>query len=217
MSGLLEAIRAFMDQLVLGVGYFGLVLVMIIENLIPPIPSEFVLPFAGFLVQDGRMNLALVLLFTTFGAFVGTTAFYWLGRALGEERVRLFIRRFGRYVLIREADYDEALSFFRRYDGSVIFWARFVPAVRSLISLPAGVANMRFGRFALFTVAGTLIWNLVLVLAGVLLGSQWERVLGVVDRLESVLWVLLIAAIVTWFVWQRSRQRRSRQTGGPSS
>lgn len=197
-----------MDQLVLGVGYLGLVLVMIIENLIPPIPSEFVLPFAGFLVHEGRMNVALVLFFTTLGGFLGTTAFYWLGHALGEERVRRFIRRFGRYVFIREADYDEALDFFRRYDGTVVFWARFVPAVRSLISLPAGVANMPFRRFALFTVAGTLIWNSVLVFAGVLLGSQWETILEIVDRLETVLWVLLISALVGWFVWQRQRQRR---------
>ncbi len=208
MSELLDTIRTFMDHLVLNFGYFGMVLVMIIENVIPPIPSEFVLPFAGFLVADGRLSLPLVLLFTTLGAFLGTSFFYWLGRALGDARVRAFIRRYGRFLLLREADYDEALAFFRRYDGKVVFWARFVPAVRSLISLPAGVAAMPFGRFVLFTVTGSLIWNTVLVLAGVILGSQWERVLVLVDRLEGVLWVLLIAALVTWFVWQRRKQAR---------
>src|SRR5690606_16799985 len=123
---------------------------------------------AGFQVAEGQMSYPLVLLFTTAGAFAGTTAFYFLGRLLGDARVRNFIRRFGRWVLLREADYDEALSFFKKHDSKVIFWARFIPGIRSLISLPAGVAGMSFRRFSLFTVLGTVIWNAALVTAGML-------------------------------------------------
>jgi len=216
MSALLDTISEFMNKLVALLGYPGLSLVMLIENIIPPIPSEFVLPFAGFLVAEGQMNLLLVLLFATGGSFLGTAAFYCLGRWLGDDRVRTFIRRFGRWVLLREADYDEALSFFRRHDSKVVFWARFIPGVRSLISLPAGVAGMSLRRFAVFTILGTLIWNVVLVTAGMFLGQRWDRVLAVVDRLESVLWVLLALFVVGWFVWQR-RARARRAADGQGS
>lgn len=208
MSALIDTISEFMNRLVELLGYPGLFLVMLIENIIPPIPSEFVLPFAGFQVAEGQMSYPLVLLFTTAGAFAGTTAFYFLGRLLGDARVRNFIRRFGRWVLLREADYDEALSFFKKHDSKVIFWARFIPGIRSLISLPAGVAGMSFRRFSLFTVLGTVIWNAALVTAGMLLGQRWDSVLAVVDRLESVLWVLLALFVVGWFVWQRRRLAR---------
>jgi len=212
MSSLVDSLSEFMNRLVELLGYPGLFLVMFIENIIPPIPSEFVLPFAGFQVAEGLMSYPLVLLFTSAGAFAGTTAFYFLGKLLGDTRVRLFLRRFGRYVLLREADYDEALDFFRKHDSKVIFWARFIPGVRSLISLPAGVAGMSFRRFATFTVLGTLIWNAVLVTAGMLLGQRWDSVLAVVDRLEGVLWVLLGLFVVSWFFWQRRSRAKRKST-----
>jgi len=210
MSGIIDWLSQLMNRLVDSFGYVGLVLVMLIENIIPPIPSEIVLPFAGFQVAEGAMNLPLVLLVTTLGAFAGTSVFYYLGRLLGDQRVRHLITRFGRYVLLREADYDEALALFHQRGSKVVFWARFMPGVRSLISLPAGVAGMSFRRFAVFTLAGTVLWNSVLVLAGMFLGSRWELVLEVVDRLESVLWVLLGVLVVGWFVWQRSKQAKRR-------
>jgi membrane protein DedA with SNARE-associated domain len=210
VSGIIDSLSQFMSRLVESFGYAGLLLVMLIENVIPPIPSEVVLPFAGFQVAQGAMNLVLVLLVTTVGGFAGTSLFYYLGKLLGDTRVRQLIRRFGRYVLLREADYDEALTLFHRHDSKVVFWARFIPGVRSLISLPAGVAGMSFRRFAVFTVAGTVLWNSALVLAGVFLGSRWERVLDVVDRIDTILWVLLGLVVVGWFVWQRSTQARRR-------
>lgn len=218
VSGIIDTLGQFMSHLVETFGYAGLFLVMLIENVIPPIPSEIVLPFAGFQVAEGAMNLPLVVLITTLGGFAGTSLFYYLGKLLGDERVRLLIGRFGRYVLLREADYDEALTLFRNHDSKVVFWARFIPGVRSLISLPAGVAGMSFRRFAVFTLAGTVLWNSALVLAGLFLGSRWERVLVVVDRLEGALWVLLAALVVGWFVWQRNKQarRRSLQQESPS-
>lgn len=210
MSGIIDTLSQFMSRLVDSFGYAGLLLVMVIENVIPPIPSEIFLPFAGFQVAEGSMNLILVLLVTTLGGFAGTSLFYYLGKLLGDRRVRQLIRRFGRYVLLRESDYDEALTLFREHDSKVVFWARFIPGVRSLISLPAGVAGMSFRRFTVFTVAGTFLWNSALIVAGLFLGSRWESVLVVVDRLEGVLWVLLGVVVIGWFAWQRSRQARKR-------
>lgn len=209
VTAILEGLKALMIGLVQTLGYAGLAFLSLVENIVPPVPSEFVLPFAGFLVAEGRLNVVLVLLATTVGGFLGTTFFYWLGRVLGETRVRALIGRFGRYVLLRVTDYDDALAFFQRYDAQVVFWARFVPGVRSLISLPAGVAGMGFGRFAFYTLVGTVLWNGALVTAGWVLGERWEAVLDLVDRLEAVLWVLLGVAVVGWIVWQRRRRLRA--------
>lgn len=198
--------------LVESLGYVGLAFLSLLENLVPPIPSEFVLPFAGFLVAEGRLNVVLVLLATSAGGFAGTAFFYWLGRRLGDERVRGFIARFGRYVLLNESDYDDALQFFQRHDVKVVFWARFVPGVRSLISLPAGVAGMRFAPFVAYTLLGTVLWNAGLVTAGWLLGERWEAVLDIVDRAEGFLWVLLAAAVIGWIVWRRSVRARAQRT-----
>jgi len=210
VTAILDGLKDLMVRLVEALGYAGLAFLSLLENLVPPIPSEFVLPFAGFLVAEGELSAPLVLVVTAAGGFVGTTAFYWLGMALGETRVRAFIARYGRYVLLRVADYDDALAFFQRHDAKVVFWARFVPGVRSLISLPAGVAGMRFGRFALYTLLGTVLWNGALLAAGWLLGERWEAVLDVVDRLEAFLWVLLGVTVVGWIVWQRNRRARAQ-------
>lgn len=215
MTAALDALKNLMVWLVESLGYFGLGLLMLIENLIPPVPSEFVVPFAGFLAAEGRLNLALILGATTLGGFVGTSAFYLLGRHLGDDRIRAMIRRFGRYVLLRVADYEDALRFFQTNDAAVVFWGRFVPGVRSLISLPAGVARMPFGRFAAYTLLGTVLWNTALVTAGWFLGERWEMVIGLVDRLEGVLWVLLAAAVIGWIFWRRRARRRcSRNQDG---
>src|SRR5690606_5743377 len=125
VTAILDGLKDLMVRLVEALGYAGLAFLSLLENLVPPIPSEFVLPFAGFLVAEGELSAPLVLVVTAAGGFVGTTAFYWLGMALGETRVRAFIARYGRYVLLRVADYDDALAFFQRHDAKVVFWARF--------------------------------------------------------------------------------------------
>lgn len=106
-------------------------------------------------------------------------------------------------MLLQAADYDDALAYFHKHDVKVIFWGRFVPGVRSLILLPAGVARMPFGRFALYALLGTALWNAALLMAGWFLGERWQLVLDVVDRLEFVAWGLLAAAVVAWVVWRR--------------
>lgn len=209
MTTALDALKNLMVWLVESLGYLGLTLLSLLENLIPPIPSEFVVPFAGFLAADGRLDAALIVAATTVGSFVGTSAFYLLGRRLGDARIRALIGRFGRFVLLRESDYEDALRFFNSNDAAVVFWGRFVPGVRSLISLPAGVARMQFARFAGFTLLGTLLWNAALVTAGWFLGARWELVISVLDRVQGLVWALLAAAAITWIVVRRRAFRRS--------
>lgn len=207
MAYLLDQFRTLVEWLILTLGYPGLALIMFLENLFPPIPSEVVLPFAGSLVADGGLNIVWVLVSSTLGAVLGTGLFYYLGFRLGEARTRRLLRRYGRFVALDEGDLDRSLNLFRRFERGVIFFGRFMPGVRTLISLPAGVARMRLGVFLLFTTLGTLAWNALLVGAGVLLGERWEEILAVVDRFELVFWVL-IALLVGWFLFGKLRRRR---------
>jgi membrane protein DedA with SNARE-associated domain len=212
VTSLLDALKNIMIGLVESLGYAGLGLLALLENLVPPIPSEFVVPFAGFLAAAGRLDVGPVLAATTLGGFLGTSAFYLLGRQLGDARIRALITRYGRYVFVKAADYDTALKYFRAHDTKVVFWGRFVPGVRSLISLPAGVAGMHFGRFAAYTLLGTVLWNAALVLAGWFLGERWDLVIEVVDRLEGVLWTLLGATVIGWLIFRRRVRSRERKT-----
>lgn len=208
MAYLLDQFRTFVEYLILTLGYPGLALIMFLENLFPPIPSEVVLPFAGSLVADGGLNLAGVLIASTVGATLGTGLFYYFGFRLGEARTRGLLRRYGRFIGLDEDDLDRSLVLFRRFERGVIFFGRFMPAVRTLISLPAGVARMRLGVFLLFTTLGTLAWNALLVGAGVLLGERWEDILATVDRFELFFWVAAVL-LIGWFFFNKLRRKRS--------
>jgi membrane protein DedA with SNARE-associated domain len=212
----LEHLRLLIEQVISTLGYPGMALVMLVENLFPPIPSELVVPFAGFLVSRGEMTMPAVLLAATCGTVLGAMVLYALGSWLGEGRVRLLFRHYGRYSLLSERDFDRALELFRRYDRPVVFWARLVPGVRSLISVPAGVVRMPLGRFLLFTTLGTLLWNALLAYAGMLLGQNWPLVLSFVDHYELALWLLAGGAAAAWSVrWLvRKRERKGQGSAG---
>lgn len=211
MSFLLEQLRSLIEGLILSFGYLGLALMMLLENVFPPVPSELVLPFAGSLVAQGELELLPTLVATTAGAVLGTLLFYCFGRWWGEARVRALFRRYGRWALLSEEDFEKAMSLFRRYDRTAVFWARLLPGVRSLISIPAGVARMPLGTFLLFTTLGTLLWNSVLGLTGFFLGQNWPIVLAVLDRYETIIWLLFGGAVAFWLVRRARRQRAARR------
>jgi len=211
MSELLEGLRALTEQIILTLGYPGLALIMFVETVFPPIPSEVVLPFAGSLVGEGTLSLLGVMVSSTLGAVLGTLPFYYLGRVLGEARTRAFVGRFGRWFGISEEDFERSLKLFRRFDRHIVFFARLLPGARSVISLPAGVAHMPLVPFLAYTTLGTVLWNLLLSLSGILLGRNWDRILHFVDRYELLVWSALVLA-VAWFATRRVRElRRARQ------
>ena len=195
MTSIVEGLRLVIEQVITTIGYGGIALIMLLENLIPPIPAEFVLPFTGFLVEDGRLAFLPVLLVSTLGSFVGTAVFYLLGRRWGEGPLLLWFARYGSWIGVQEVDVVRVLMLFRQHDRYVVFWARFIPGMRSIISLPAGIAGMPFGRFAGFTLAGTLLWNGLLIGSGVLLGEHWARMLLLLERGEPVLWLLVLLLV----------------------
>lgn len=204
---LLDTLRATVEGLILATGYTGIAVVMFVENVVPPIPAEFVLPFAGFLVAAGDLTFAGVLAAATLGATLGTCTFYVVGRVVGEEGVRRLVAKYGKWIFVREVSYVAALDSFRRHGDAAVFWGRFVPGMRSVVSLPAGVSGMPFGRFAVLTVAGTSTWNVVLIGAGLLLESRWLHVVLLLERLEWVMWLLVVLAVSVWLVRRWSTPR----------
>ncbi|HEX2185224.1 MAG TPA: DedA family protein [Chloroflexota bacterium] len=189
--------------------YPGIALVMLIENLFPPIPSEFVMPFAGFLAARGELNFAATVVAGTIGSVVGAIILYFVGMWAGEPLIRLFVRRYGRYWLLSEADLDRTIQFFARYGEAVVFFGRVIPLVRSLISIPAGMSRMPLGRFLIFTTLGAAIWTTALAAAGLALGENWELIIGFVKQYERAILVVLALGVIA-FVFRRVSSLRAR-------
>ncbi len=216
MSAIMDKVQEIITAIITLLSYPGIALVMFAENLFPPIPSELVMPFAGFIVGKGEMNLVAVMVAGTIGAVLGALALYYIGMWADETIIRRFIRRYGKFFFISEADIDKTLAFFEKRGEIVVFTGRLIPLVRSLISIPAGMNRMPLGRFLLWTTFGSLIWNGILTYAGIVLGSKWEDVLGLVDRYEKVA-LGLIAVAGIWFIASRVVKARRNRAGSKYS
>jgi membrane protein DedA with SNARE-associated domain len=178
----------------------------------PPIPSELVLPLAGWLTLDQSTGFTLlgITLVAAMGSVAGAFFFYGLGKWFDEGRVRFLLQRYGKWFLLSENDLDVALTWFNRYGEYVVFFGRMVPIVRSLISVPAGLAGMHLGRFAFYTALGTALWSFLLAYAGRLLGSRWKFVAQIIDRYQSVVILLVVVAALV-FIYMRWQQYRSQK------
>jgi membrane protein DedA with SNARE-associated domain len=183
----------------------GAGLAVALESIFPPIPSEIVLPLAGFTASQGSLSLTAVLICTTLGSLVGAAALYLLGRRLGLDRLR---RAADKMPLTDPEDVDRTDAWFDRHGSKAVFFGRMIPIFRSLISVPAGVNRMRVPTFVAFTLVGSLVWNTALVLAGYLLGEQWHRVESSVGVLQWVVLAVVVSAAI-WFVVRRLRRRRA--------
>ncbi len=190
-------------------GYLGLFLVLIIENLFPPIPSEAVLPLAGFLVGLGELNFWVAVAVATAGATVGALLLYALGRYGG----RPLILRYGRLLRVDAASLDRAEVWFARYGDGVVLVARVIPLARSVVSIPAGTMRMPLWRFTALTLVGTSLWNIILIGAGQLLGENWERVSNIAATYSDVAVGLGGLAVVAYGVYALFRRRiKGRRT-----
>jgi membrane protein DedA with SNARE-associated domain len=193
-------------------GYLGVFLLIAIENLFPPIPSEIILAFGGFMTTYSTMTVWGVVLFSTAGSVVGALVLYTLGRWLNAQRLEiLFNSKVARSLRLRQEDVRRAGKWFHRYGSRAVFLCRFVPIVRSLVSIPAGMAKMKLAVFLPLTILGTLIWNTVLVYLGRLAGEAWEIVVSYLDLYSLItlmvfgLIALVIAAV---FIKKRFLQRK---------
>ncbi len=215
LGQILDLIKNWAESIISTLGYPGLTLVMFLENVFPPIPSEIVLPLAGSLTLTGRFSIIGVVAWGMLGSLAGAFFFYGLGKLLGEARVRWLIDRFGKYFTISNEDFDRSLRWFERYGDWVIFFGRMVPIVRSLISIPAGLASMNLVKFVFFTVLGTSLWNFVLSFAGRLLGASWPVVADWIGVYQDIVIVLCAAAVVVFIVYRlRKKQLDKSKTLG---
>ena len=185
------------DAVVAG-GYAGIVLMMLAENVFPPIPSELIMPLAGFVAAQGQLNPVLVVLAGTLGSVLGALPWYYAGLWLGEQRVCAFAARHGRWLTLGEKEIGQAMRWFERHGRLAVLIGRLVPTVRTLISLPAGMARMPLLPFLLYSSIGTLAWTAALTAAGFLLEAEYRRVAGYVDQVSKV----IIGLIVLLYLWR---------------
>jgi membrane protein DedA with SNARE-associated domain len=208
-------VLAFVDQIVIpflnglsgAVGYLGVLIAMAIESAMIPLPSELILPYAGFLVSDpsqlepltkGPWSFWIVVIAGTIGNTVGSLIAYAIGAWGG----RPFLERYGRYLLIRHHEIELAERFFDRYGSATAFFSRLLPIVRTFISFPAGVARMPLGRFIAYSTAGAFLWSILLVYAGTVLGANWEDIRHALQPFDLAIAVAVVVLVVG-FIWFR--------------
>lgn len=190
-------------------GYIGILFLIALENIFPPIPSEVILTFSGFLTTTSDVTVLGVIIFSTLGSVVGAIILYGIGRILDVERLEKIVERWGHLLRLTKKDIQKADAWFRRIGVWAVLIGRLVPLVRSLISIPAGMARMNFSIFLFFTTIGSLIWNSVLVNLGAALGSSWDTIAGYIEAYSHIVVILLAVLFMLFIVWFiRSRKKQ---------
>jgi membrane protein DedA with SNARE-associated domain len=202
VTSFIELLGRFIIAVISGSGYAGILLLMAIESACIPLPSEVIMPFSGYLVSTGRFNLWAVAVAGALGCNLGSLVAYYVGAWGG----RPLVERYGRYALVSRHDLEMADRFFARYGEWAVFIARLLPVIRTFIALPAGISRMNVWRFHLYTFLGSLPWCLVLAYLGLKLGPRYTILREYFHRFDTVLGVLIVAAIV-WFVYDRWKNR----------
>ncbi|WP_421733634.1 DedA family protein [Cellulomonas sp.] len=199
----LTGVAGWAVNLMATLGVAGAAIAIALENVFPPLPSEVILPLAGFTASQGTFGLVEAIVWTTAGSVAGAMILYLLGALIGRDRTR---RLMGRIPLVKLSDIDRSEEFFTRHGRAAVFFGRMVPVFRSLISIPAGVERMAISTFLLLTAAGSAIWNTIFVCAGYLLGENWDAVQNYAGIFQWIVIAIVVAA-VGWFVTSRLRTR----------
>ena len=200
-----QTIMTLIDQY----GYLAIIFLIMLENVFPPIPSEVILTFTGFLTLTSHLTVWGAILASTLGSILGAILLYGIGRLVSVERLSQFVgTRMGRLLRLKQSDIERASTFFNRRGSIAIFYGRFVPVVRSLISIPAGMAEYPFWSFVGLSTLGAAIWNTVLIYAGALAGNHWKTVLGWFEGASSIILIVVIILIVLVSVLYSLKKQR---------
>lgn len=203
---MLEAFAHWVEDIVRAFGYPGIFVLITLESTLVPIPSELVMPLAGYMASQGEFSLPVILVINTSAALLGSGLCYWIGVVGGKP----FLRKYGKYFLVRQHDIDRTEAFFAKHGNKTILIGRFLPVIRHVISVPAGIARMPLRGFFLQTFLGATIWGGTLILLGYYVGANWEafaRTLKRVDLLIGIILVLALVALGIRFVVRRRRER----------
>lgn len=186
-------------------GYTGIFFLILLENIFPPIPSEIVLTVGGFMTTTTKLNIAGVIAASTAGSVAGAVILYYLGRWLSVERLEGIVEKYGKWLRLKKQDLHKADAWFDRYGVWTVFFGRLIPVVRSLISIPAGMSGMKVKWFLLFTIAGTLIWNTILVIIGAAVGENREAIMEQMEVYSNIVYILLAvgAAGLLWYLFRK--------------
>lgn len=191
-------------------GYSGILFLIALENLFPPIPSEVILTFGGFMTTYTHLTVPGVIVVATVGSVIGAVVLYGLGRLLHINRLEKIIDRWGHILRIKKEDLYKANGWFEKYGYWTVLFCRMIPLVRSLISIPAGMSKMNFVLFLFFTTIGTLIWNVILVSVGALVGERWEHIVNLIDIYSNIVYLFIVVVVVIVIVYFLARGRTSR-------
>jgi membrane protein DedA with SNARE-associated domain len=206
LADLFGFIGSFALSTISQLGYVGIFFLMMLESMILPVPSEFVMPFAGFLVAQGSFNVIYVILASTLGSITGSLIFYYIGKTGGHT----LVQRYGKYVLVDTEDVKKTEAWFNKRGDLTVFLARLVPVIRHLISLIAGIGKMNVKKFALYTILGAALWNGILTYLGYYLGQHWEEVSQYMENLDIIIVILIIAGCL-YFIYRHLKRRKKIQ------
>ncbi|MFB1050126.1 DedA family protein [Paraliobacillus sp. JSM ZJ581] len=187
-------------------GYIGIIFLIAVENIFPPIPSEVILTFGGFLTTTTSLTMFGVVIASTLGSVFGAVVLYVVGASISTATLKKFVAKRGHYLRLEQNDVDRAIHWFNKYGAWSVFICRFIPLIRSLISVPAGLAKMRFIPFLLLTTIGTLLWNTVLVGLGAYVGASWNEIVTYMDTYSNILYVVLglaFIALIGVYIYKR--------------
>jgi membrane protein DedA with SNARE-associated domain len=192
-------------------GYLGIGLLMFAENLFPPIPSELIMPLAGFTVAKGGMNFTLAVLAGVVGTILGALPWYYAGKLVGEERLKHLADKYGKWITVSSQDIDKATRWFNRYGNKAVLFGRLVPGIRTLISLPAGLSEMPIVPFLIYSTLGTTAWVMLLTFLGFMLGENYELVDEYLGPVSKIVLLILIVAFIAWLVIKQQKAKRKNR------
>ncbi|AAT43731.1 DedA family protein [Picrophilus oshimae] len=212
IGSIIIAIIHFVEYIIIKLGYPGVFFLMLLEGMLLPVPSEVVMPFSGYLAYYGMLDpfnryasIIILLIVGTVGNLTGALIAYAIGKYGGDP----FIIKYGRYLMLNRDTIDRSKIWFEKYGKLSVFTTRFLPVFRTFISIPAGIANMDLGQFSLYTIAGDLVWDSILIYLGILLGSRWETILGFFNNLTYIAIIAFIAAIIIVYYYLAIKPRKT--------
>lgn len=193
-------------------GYIGVALLILIENIFPPIPSELVLTFAGFMTTSTNMNILGTIIASTTGSLLGALILYRIGKILNKDKLKKIISsKYGKLLKIKPKDIDKADQWFDTKGNKTVFFCRFIPVVRSLISIPAGMNQMNIIKFIIYTSAGSLIWNSALILVGAYAGNKTDYILSIINNISYIVLIVIIIIIIIFIYKFYSKRKQQKK------
>lgn len=198
-------------QIMTSLNYVGIGLLMFLENLFPPIPSELIMPLAGFTIAQEKMEFFPAIFAGVLGTMLGALPWYYVGKLVGEENIKQLADKYGKWISISRKDIEKADRWFHKHGEKAVFFGRLVPGVRTLISLPAGISNMKLIPFLIYSTIGTTIWVSFLTFAGYKLGENYELVDKYLAPVSKIVFVVLVVAFVFWLVQKRRQKQGQRK------